>query len=796
MLSDEIRATPRPKPPAKVRARKSSQASTKGSRGKASSGSPPPPYYSASDSMLGSPLPVTAQLLEASGGGNSGEGPGPESWLLEKSREELSGLLNKAEGIIKSREERTSFPPPLYPLVLFLSLPPKLVTLSSLDHHRNDRRFTDVWCIYSGFGFTSHLVQTLHEDNRALKSKYDSLIQRIPGASPLASPLGSPRSSIALSRPSSDGNTDMTFLRPQSPIVSSSMLTMRSTSSVRRKGSKRISITPAELAQLTDQNTQLSSQLEDLERDATKADEIAKRKLGKLEREIDRLKGDLDKALEQLQHKEREIERSSEAKKQRLERDERLLALRERQQQQHPQQEVVDFSPPPIPIKRFSRIPADDSEEQVSFPTGSYNAEVDLISRLMDKIRELEEANVEISNQQHESHRKLKKAMIGAEGMRKVYDCLSDDEDVEVEIVDDDEFVDATEHMPRSPLDSVPEEAPPIRFSSLRRTINEDIHKRLATEVSDDEERDHAYDDVGHAHARSRGTLAGLFDSPERRGRTVSLMNLEDEDSDDVDDSKIFSRGVSPIGSPLLMPQDPPNHIRSLGSELGGEYGENLDGTSSDHHHARTSSVFSLSALITDNSPLSRSRATSLIENSPTPAPKRPTSSHQRGGSVRDKERSVDTGTLDRSKSQLRSRLLNQTISARSTRWSDGRMDDMAISASKAPKVSSPSITEMFQTAVQQVTGSSSGIVADTPDTSQVVEINLDESRGNSPVPPAEETAEDGSVESKKPRAGFVGFVLEIWLWLQFVLIILFFISAMARRGPRNVLKEADRKKT
>ena len=107
MLSDEVRASPRPKPPAKVRARKSSQASMKAPpRGKASSGSPPPPYYSPSEPVLGSPLPVTSQLLEASNGGNSGDGPGPESWLLEKSREELSGLLTKAEGIIKSREER------------------------------------------------------------------------------------------------------------------------------------------------------------------------------------------------------------------------------------------------------------------------------------------------------------------------------------------------------------------------------------------------------------------------------------------------------------------------------------------------------------------------------------------------------------------------------------------------------------------------------------------------------------------------------------------------------------------
>lgn len=133
MLSDETRATPRPQPPAKVRARKSSQPQPKVSpRGKASSGSPPPPYYNPSDSVLGSPLPATSQLLGANNGGNSGDGPGPEAWLLERSREELSGLLTKAEGIIKTREDRTFLMPP----------PPSPLRVRSLSplFHRNDRR--------------------------------------------------------------------------------------------------------------------------------------------------------------------------------------------------------------------------------------------------------------------------------------------------------------------------------------------------------------------------------------------------------------------------------------------------------------------------------------------------------------------------------------------------------------------------------------------------------------------------------------------------------------------------------
>ena len=223
-----------------------------------------------------------------------------------------------------------------------------------------------------------------------------------------------------------------------------------------------------------------------------------------------------------------------------------------------------------------------------------------------------------------------------------------------LKIVAEDEFMDAVEHLPRSTLGSVPEDNLLIMFSSLRRTNNEDIHKRLATELAEDE--DHADREMGNPHPRSRGAILGLFDSPERRGRIISLMYLQDEDSDDIDDSKIFSRGVSPIASPLLMPQEPPGHIRSLGNELGSEYWNDQEGSTSEHRHTRTTSLLSLSALV-DNTPSNRtthSPSASPIESSPVPPSKRPTaSSRQRSRSMRDKDRPSHTGTLDRSRSQL-----------------------------------------------------------------------------------------------------------------------------------------------
>lgn len=59
----------------------------------------PPPPYSTNDFILGSPVAITTQLL-----GSPVNSPAAEDWMVEKSREELSELLFKADGIIKSRE--------------------------------------------------------------------------------------------------------------------------------------------------------------------------------------------------------------------------------------------------------------------------------------------------------------------------------------------------------------------------------------------------------------------------------------------------------------------------------------------------------------------------------------------------------------------------------------------------------------------------------------------------------------------------------------------------------------------
>ena len=45
-------------------------------------------------------------------------------------------------------------------------------------------------------------------------------------------------------------------------------------------------------------------------------------------------------------------------------------------------------------------------------------------------------------------------------------------------------------------------------------------------------------------------------------------------------------------------------------------------------------------------------------------------------------------------------------------------------------------------------------------------------------------------------REGFVGLLLEVWLWLQFAVVIMVFLWAMARRGPKSVLEDAERRRS
>jgi hypothetical protein len=99
MLSNDVPATPRARPPAQVRRAVSLQIKH----------SPPPPYAAApslksrTETLFG--LPCLTPVREGRST-HSGLNIDDMSWMKEQSREELADLLTKADNIIRERESR------------------------------------------------------------------------------------------------------------------------------------------------------------------------------------------------------------------------------------------------------------------------------------------------------------------------------------------------------------------------------------------------------------------------------------------------------------------------------------------------------------------------------------------------------------------------------------------------------------------------------------------------------------------------------------------------------------------
>jgi hypothetical protein len=93
MLGIERPTTPRPIAPARARRKPPTPSKLPSA--------PPPPYEAPRASLLGSPLPATAQLIEF-----FAEPPAQprEDWVEQKARTDLRDLLVRADATIRERE--------------------------------------------------------------------------------------------------------------------------------------------------------------------------------------------------------------------------------------------------------------------------------------------------------------------------------------------------------------------------------------------------------------------------------------------------------------------------------------------------------------------------------------------------------------------------------------------------------------------------------------------------------------------------------------------------------------------
>lgn len=726
--------TPRPRPPAKVRRSASMKRLS----------SPPPSYAAAfehfpdgklpPDSLLGSPLMATFQRVgwDRFNGPLSPTNEEDQNWINEKSREELSDLLVKAEDLIRERE--------------------------------------------SDLGMASVVCKNLYENNVALKNKHQALLKRLP---PSPSPLPSPelpsrltsRYSISLNRPVYDYESSQLSHEPRA---------------------RKISLSSNEISRLADQNAELLGKLERMETDAVQADQVGRRELKRLEKEIHFLREELEKTQAkslELEEKTKKAEFGwdtekavQEVWKKKEEREARILAMRNAKQihVEH-DYEVVNFAPDSgLGASAHSKIGSRrvfPLSKAQPFHNSTSSPEHSVISQLLEKIQELEQTNTRIIEQQSETVNQLNAMQRETEHISKIYECFADEDIIEV----------MSDLGPEE--QDQPSSEDTIRFGSLKR-----IARMAATPVND------IVLPVHHAptNSRARKSVMGLFSTHE---------DTTQDDSSPPSTSRLrpsLSTGSPGLVSPALSTRSlTPSRSQPLNSShrtLEAELGENFDndwGLNS-NNHLRTNSLYALSQISAPPSPslspmaLKRPQST---EPKPFPilSPVKCRPLHLSIEPPTPEKAETEGETMTTSVSRRYQRL-SETVRLRTSRWNDGRFKDTLTSLSR---LESPvdqeepdgkgSPRQLTPLSLRLTSAFESAILNETRSPAKEKKIT-EELEGT-------QTGTQVELAKQPPSRGLSNTVMQVWLWLQFAMVVFIFIWSMARRGPESVLGKASRRR-
>jgi hypothetical protein len=625
---------------------------------------------------------------------------------------------------------------------------------------------------------TSELSKNLYNSNITLEEKHKALLARLPASS---TPRTTPSSSPA-----------------PTPEYKPSPLPY-----LRTPHSRRISVSPSDLAHLADQNAELLQKLEKLEAESTQANVAGRKRLGKLEKEIDMLREELDQHRTRSDALQLQVERGDEdARKRRQEWNDRVKAHRSNKSGSswafsEGEGGVRDFAPssnrptlssvvfkPVLPTapdtislspSRLDSAPPSETASTLLPPPQPSPAvstippapgESVLVAQLVSKVRELEMTNEQILEGQRDTATKLQEAQIEAEGIRRLYAFLDEQVDVELEVVEDGEHEGPPVHDPDHTM----------RFRSLRRSINRDLRHLPTSSFGkgtgpDVEGTVHSNGPVKGAPLKARKTVVGLFDTPSQSARDAAEPAMMGGDS-----SPVLSPIDLPAGS-LFSCSRPASQGPTLGSELGSDYG----GDYAENHHLRSSSLYDVFL----SAPSSNSRPTTPI------SPLRDL--HVPSVTLPDEtQSSKQSEDLDKTPQKPSGKIAHQhrlsdTIRARTNYWVDRRFHYTApikrhhglkteVDPSKGPV--SDSKPAVAQVAVQTMP-------------SEAEEEDLALVRVNT-------TRELQSTSSKvlaPKRSRAMRVVVELWLWLQFIIIIMVFLWAVTKRGPRSILRNAEHSK-
>lgn len=624
---------------------------------------------------------------------------------------------------------------------------------------------------------TSELSKNLYNSNITLEEKHKAFLARLPTASAMT-PLTTPSSSPA---PTPE-------YRP-TPLPH-----------LRNFHARRISVSPSDLALLADQNAELLQKLEKLEVESAQANVAGRRRLGKLEKEIDVLHEELDQYRMQSDALQLQVvaRGDEEARRRKQEWSDRVRAHRSNKSGSSwafSDGDVVgggvrDFAPggnnisalPSVVLKPvLSAAPDTDThphhmgagtpEEALPStlpPTPERSpamstipppaGESALVAQLASKVRELEITNEQILESQRDTATKLQEAQIEAEAIRRLYAFLDEQTDVELEVVEDGEHEDPPVHDRTSTM----------RFRSLRRSI----HGQLSTfslEKGAEIEKEGTLSSNGQIKVpplKARKTVVGLFDTPSQPTR------------DGAEPAMMISNTSSPALSSLDLPAGTlfstsrqASRGPTLGSELGSDYGDDYV----ENHHLRSSSLYDVFL----SGPSGGSRPTT-----PTSPPRDPQMSSDLLQD--DPEPSKPSQDLDKtpkrpSPKPNHKHRLSDTIRARTHYWVDRRFHHTAPMGR---------LTSLFDSSNDPMPDSKPAVAQAAVQTMPCEE----EKESLAVVKVVNAHAPQSAVDDSTAKRGRVmQLVLEIWLWAQFIIIIMVFLWVVTRRGPRSVLGKASR---
>ncbi|KAG6856782.1 hypothetical protein H0H87_000750 [Tephrocybe sp. NHM501043] len=773
MLAANVNETPRPRPPAKIRR----------SSALAHSASTPPPSYAAAftlspgikprvNTLLGSPMSATFQRVGWDG--DRQMSPTREEdleWMHEKSREELSDLLLKADDLIKNRENE--------------------------------------------LGVASAVCKSLYDNNVMLKNKHQQLLARLPSSSPSPEPVSrsfsSSQYSISLNRPISEYDS--------SPVASTTY-----------KHARKISVSTTEISHLADQNAELLEKLERMEADSLNADQTGRRALKRLEKEISTLREELEKTQAKSEELEQKTKagwhaKNEETMRKKEERENKFRAMRslgqaEDEDEDEEEQEIRDFAPEGSifggPSTGYPFLPPGTTPRRLSGtplkrpPSTSApftpHPESTLIAQLLEKIQELEETNGRIIEQQNETTHQLTAMQRETEHISKVYECLTDANLIEV----------AGDRTPD--VEGVRTHDETVRFTSFARN--------LAAEYTSSPNGDGIHQSLNLSTSKMRKSVVGLFDGHDdenqdhNRGATtpdqlkafnlpVPFASPEERHSKSlsIESTGLVSPALSTLG--LSPSRNKSQNLfsssrRTLETELANELDDGW-GFSAHKHHLRTNSLYDLSPISAPASPSPSSGHGSFSQsrNIGSPRDALPTPLSMTSGTTAlrlsvepptpDKVSKANKSQAEGSAQSLRYHRMSETLRSRTNRWVDGRFKDTLTGSNKfefpadhrkgkreepdheeqdASRPSTPlplRLASAFDAAVENITG-------------QPVSRSED----------GQEVARASESQVKKQPKGFGAVMLELWLWLQFAIIILVFLWAMAKRGPKSILGDTD----